>query len=61
MTTRFRLGVTLPLVILGLAAMLGGCVVYPAYPAYGVYRPYGYGAPDYGGGYYRGYYGDWRR
>lgn len=33
---------------LGLAALLGGCVAYPAYPAYG------YGGPAYGypsGGY----------
>jgi hypothetical protein len=33
---------------LGLAAALGGCVAYPAYPGYG-YGPY------YGGGYPAGY------
>lgn len=57
MTNRFyRLAVSLA--ALGLAAMLGGCVVYPAYPAYG----YRYPAPYYGGGYYGGYYGgEWRR
>jgi hypothetical protein len=62
MTVRFRPNLTprlmLPLAALGLAAMLGGCVVYPAYPAYG----YGYPAPYYGGVYYGGYYGGgWRR
>jgi hypothetical protein len=38
----------LPAIALGAAALLGGCVVYPAYPTYG----YGYGAPGpyYGGG-----------
>jgi hypothetical protein len=36
--------VLLTLAALGLAAALGGCVAYPAYPAYG----YGYGS-DYGG------------
>ena len=34
----------LPLIALGLAAVLGGCVAYPAYPGYG----YGY-SPYYGG------------
>jgi hypothetical protein len=41
------------LVALGTAALLGGCVAYPAYPDYGYYGPgYGY-APAYvavGGG-----------
>jgi hypothetical protein len=45
----FRLRLLLSLVVLGFAGMLGGCVVYSAYPAY---PPYGYGyAPYYGGGY----------
>jgi hypothetical protein len=35
------------LAALGLAALLGGCVVAPAYPDYG----YGYGAPGYAPGY----------
>jgi len=43
------------LAALTLAALLGGCVVYPAYPAYGYY----------GGGYYGGGWGGhdqgWRR
>jgi len=59
MRTRFRLRVALTLATLGLAAMLGGCVVVPAYPTY---PGYGYAAPYYGGGYYGGYYGGgWRR
>jgi hypothetical protein len=40
-------------IALGAAAMLGGCVAYPAYPAYGYgYGGYGYGNPGpyYGGG-----------
>ncbi len=49
----------LPLVALGLAAVLGGCVVYPAYPAYPAYG-YGYGTPYYGGVYVGGG-GGWRR
>ncbi len=38
----------LPVIALGAAALLGGCIAYPAYPTYG----YGYGAPGpyYGGG-----------
>jgi hypothetical protein len=45
----FRLRLLLSLVVLGSAGMLGGRVVYSAYPAY---PPYGYGyAPYYGGGY----------
>ena len=40
--------------------MLGGCMVYPAYPAYGYPSPY-YGGAYYGGG-GGGYYGGgWRR
>jgi hypothetical protein len=35
----------LPLAALALAALLGGCVAYPAYPGYGYY-----GAPYYPGG-----------
>ena len=54
-----RLRTILPVVALGLATLLGGCVVYPAYPAYG----YGYAAPGYYGGVYYGgdYGGGWRR
>jgi hypothetical protein len=37
----------LPFGVLALAALLGGCVAYPAYPSYGYS----------GGGYYGGYYG----
>ena len=37
----------LTLAVLALAATLGGCVVYPAYPGYG----YGYPGPYYGGPY----------
>ena len=46
-----RTRILLPLAALGLAAALGGCVAYPAYPGYG----YGYGGPYYGGGYPAGY------
>jgi hypothetical protein len=43
------------LAAIGLTAMLGGCVAYPAYPAYG----YGYGGPYYYGGPYVAYGGGW--
>ena len=47
---------------LGLAVLLGGCVVTPAYPGYGYYGPgYGY-APGYvafGGGWGWHGGGDW--
>lgn len=46
-SVRHRIG--LALAALGLAAALGGCVAYPAYPDYG----YGYG--PYYGGYPAGY------
>ena len=50
-----RLRSMLPAAALALAAMLGGCVAYPAYPGYPVY---GYAAaPVYYGGYYGGHYG----
>ena len=56
---RDRLSGLLPVLALGLATLLGGCVVAPAYPGYG----YGYGAPYYpgpvvtfGGGGGRGYH-----
>ncbi len=39
----------LPLAVLALAVVPGGCVAYPAYPAYGY--GYAYPAPYYGGGY----------
>jgi hypothetical protein len=57
-----RLRSMLPWAALGLAAMLGGCVAYPAYPGYPAYGyGYGYGAPVYVGGYYGGGYGGgWR-
>ena len=57
-----RLRAMLPWAALGLAAMLGGCVAYPAYPGYPAYGyGYGYGAPVYVGGYYGGGYGGgWR-
>jgi len=52
----FRARLLLPLAALGVGTMLGGCVAYPAYPAYG----YGY-APYYGGSYVAvgGGYGGW--
>jgi hypothetical protein len=52
-----------PWAALALAALLGGCVAYPAYPGYPGYGyGYGYSAPVYVGGYYGGYYGGgWRR
>ena len=42
----------LPLMALALAAALGGCVAYPAYPEYGggYYGGGYYGAPVYSGG-----------
>jgi hypothetical protein len=52
MANQLRPRALLLLAVIGLAAMLGGCVAYPAYPAYG----YGYGGPYYGGGYYGGPY-----
>lgn len=65
MTTRFRLRSMVPPAALGLAAMLTGCVAYPAYPTYRGYPAYGYAAPYYDGyygGYHGGYYGGgWRR
>jgi hypothetical protein len=55
MAYRFRPRSMLQLAVIGLAAMLGGCVAYPAYPGYGAYPAYGYGygygAPYYGGAY----------
>jgi hypothetical protein len=57
--------VALPaLAALGLAALLGGCVAYPAYPGYGYGYAPGY-APAYvavGGGWGWGWHGGgWRR
>ncbi|HUN39809.1 MAG TPA: hypothetical protein VMU81_05925 [Acetobacteraceae bacterium] len=51
------------LAALGLAALVSGCVAYPAYPGYGYYGPgYGYGyAPGgyvaIGGGWGGGWHG----
>jgi hypothetical protein len=43
---------------LGLAALLGGCVVAPAYPDYGYYAPgYAPGYVAFGGGW--GWHGGW--
>ena len=47
MARSFRLPLLLPAAALVGAAALGGCVAYPAYPAYG----YGYPGPYYGGTY----------
>ncbi|PPQ28136.1 hypothetical protein [Rhodopila globiformis] len=47
----------LTLAALALAATLGGCVMYPAYPGYGYY---GYPGPYYGGSYV-GVGGGWYR
>jgi hypothetical protein len=52
MASQLRPRPLLLLAVIGLAATLGGCVAYPAYPTYG----YGYGGPYYGGGYYGGPY-----
>jgi hypothetical protein len=48
--------IVLPLAALVLAGLLGGCVVYPAYPAYGYPPPY-YGGPYVGVG--GGWHGGW--
>jgi hypothetical protein len=60
MANRIARRLLMPLAAMGLAAVLGGCVIYPAYPTYG----YGYPEPHYHGGYgyYHGGYGyGWRR
>ncbi len=66
MTHRSMVRAPLSLMVLAAAAMLGGCVAYPAYPgypgyvAYPAYAPaYGYG-PYYGGGYVAVGGGGWR-
>jgi hypothetical protein len=57
MMYRPRWRTMLPIAAIGLAAMLGGCVAYPAYPTYPAYS-YGYGPPaPYYGGAYVGYGG----
>jgi|tagenome__1003787_1003787.scaffolds.fasta_scaffold19727552_2 hypothetical protein len=52
--------IALPLTALALAAMLGGCVVYPDYPAYRYPAPY-YGGPyvGVGGGWHGGGHHGW--
>jgi hypothetical protein len=50
-----RRTVLLPLLALGLATLLGGCVVYPDGYGYG----YGYQPAPYYGGAYVGYGGGW--
>ena len=45
MANRSHLRSLLPLAAIGLAAFLGGCVAYPAYPTYGY--GYGYNAAPY--------------
>jgi hypothetical protein len=44
----------LALPALALAALLGGCVAYPAYPGYGYYGGGYYGGGYYGAPYYSG-------
>jgi hypothetical protein len=74
MTRQLRPGVLLSLAAIGVAAMVGGCVAYPAYPAYGdgYGGSYDYGAPyvAYGGGWHGwhrdgwhhdGWHDGWRR
>ena len=46
----------LPAIALGAAALLGGCIAYPAYPTYG-YGYGGYGNGGYGYGNPGPYYG----
>jgi hypothetical protein len=62
MPNRYRLRSMLPVAAIGLAALLGGCVAYPAYPTYGYNAPYyGGGYPYYGGPYVGvGVGGGWR-
>jgi hypothetical protein len=45
----------LPFLVLTVAAILGGCVAYPAYPTYAYGGAYE-GGPYYGGTYYGGPY-----
>jgi hypothetical protein len=52
MFSRLRNRGLLALPALALAALLGGCVAYPAYPGYGYYGGGYYGGGYYGGGYY---------
>jgi hypothetical protein len=65
MPRRSRLRSMLPLAAVCVAAILGGCVAYPAYPSYPTYGyGYGYPAPYYGGVYVGGgggwHDGGWR-
>jgi hypothetical protein len=55
MAGRFRSRLLVPTLALLAAGLLGGCVVYPAYPAYG----YGPPGPYYGGGSYVAVGGGW--
>ena len=50
-----------PLLALTLAALLGGCVVYPGYPGYYGGPYYGGGVVAFGGGWHdHGWHRDWR-
>jgi hypothetical protein len=68
MANQIRPKLLLSLAAIGVAAMLTGCVAYPAYPGYSAYPAYGYGygyrAPYYGGVYVGGgggWHDGWRR
>jgi hypothetical protein len=54
MFSRLRNRGLLALPALALAALLGGCVAYPAYPGYGYYGGGYYGGGYYGAPYYSG-------
>jgi hypothetical protein len=54
MFNRLRNRRLLALPALALAALLGGCVAYPAYPGYGYYGGGYYGGGYYGAPYYSG-------
>lgn len=50
MSVRFRLRALLPVAVIGIAALVGGCV-YDPYGYYGYGYPYGYYGYGYGYGY----------